>query len=267
MFRLFTLSLSGLLLVASGCVGTETGNGQKQKQHTAKVELRLTDGDGPFANESFVGTDSDGSQLTITNAWASVDRIDLRLAAGVSCSEVLATSSVVADDEDPFAPTCTDDDDILRIEGPFWVDLMTGESEPPLDMVTLPDGTYLGGSVKLHPRTPADPFGDVAGDATLAADGALADGSAFRMALRLTDVIPFEGEVDFAEGVASLLLLLDVESWFAELPVTACAEDGDLTVDPDGTYVISDGRDGCVSASRVIGDALKLSGRLAASDE
>jgi len=264
----FASLIFALALVAIGCAGTETGNGMKDKEHTAKVEVKLTD--AALSSGQFVALDSDGSEITITDAWASVDRIDLFLADGTSCAEVLDPEDGALQGGEPaFAPRCLDDDDAtLRIDGPFWIDLITGEADPSLDMVYVPPGVYVGGSVKLHPRSPADPHNeDVLADATLGAEGTLANGDAFTLGLRFTDNIPFEGEITADEALAGIGLLLDVDSWFVDLPIAECADAGNFTVDADGTWVISDGKGGCNQAEKVITTAIKASGRLTSTSE
>lgn len=258
--------LLACVLLLPACAGTETGNGQKDKDHTAKVEMRLTAVDGSVPGADFVGEDADGVALTVTEAWVSVETIDLWLADGLACSDVFdPTADVVLAADPDHAPRCSAEDDKLRIEGPFWIDLVTGASDPSLDVVYLPPGAYTRADVKLHPRTPANPRGDGIDDATLVALGtvSLADGAApFLLSLRFTDHILFDGDMAADDGLTALLLLLDVRSWFADLPFAACADSGDLGVEADGTLVLTDGKGGCSEAEKAITDAIKASGRL-----
>lgn len=251
------------LALASACAGTETGNGQKPREKVTQVVLKLSDG-REGAPATYAAVDADGEPVVIDAAWVHIDELAFHFADGVSCTSVFDPAAFVVEGGALAGAACDDDDDRLRIEGPFVVDLMTGHAEPSLDAVPLPPGTYRHAEAMLT-RAKGDlpPLGGE----TLVAHGALGSGEdarPFRLALGFTAFATFDGELAVeAETGGHAHLLFDVRGWFGALPLSACADAGSFEADPDGTLVLRDGGQGCPHVEQALRDAIRAATRLA----
>lgn len=253
------------LLGLGGCAGTDTGNAG-----VARLEAGLVTTDDSSPDETYTTEDSDGTSFTLASARAYVRDIELDLPDQVTCDDVrdqLEGAGVRCEDSDD---TASGDDSPsggkIKIAGPYVVNLISREATPSLADVRIPAMTYRRVDVRLD-----DAPDDLAGDAELRGNTLVASGSyvsdsgtsPFRLALAFSEDARFESSAGVAvtgEG-ATLLLGLEVESWFSALPIGACAEDGDLAFDGD-TLVIGDGDGGCSDIENELKDAIKNATRL-----
>lgn len=219
---LATAAISAILSLSAtlgACAGLDTGNGE-----VGDVELALS-------LDGSTSLDSGGASFTFTQVRANVRHIDLYLPSG----------------------------DKRRVEGPWSVDLVTGQATPPFPRVEdVPIGGYRRVDIRFAP-------GD--DDVTLAAIGTVpfqSQPTPFTLALSFDEDARFEGSpiVLDAGGLASLVARLDPSEWFANLPLSECAADGDLPIDA-GTIVITDHQGACSDIEGDIKDAIKASGALA----
>jgi hypothetical protein len=185
------------------------------------------------------------SGVTLTTARLSVERVDLKLPEGLSCSAAgfVAQANVTCEEEMEI-----DDSDgeqeiesKIRLQGPFVFDLLTGASTPDLGTLTVPSGIYREVEVDLHEAEAEDGLlsaGDPLIGNTLHVEGTYTgvDGSSqpFSMALDFDEEIEIEspGGVQVLEGdVEPIATQLDVSMWFAGVDLSACAASGSVDID------------------------------------
>lgn len=259
-----TLSTSLLALAAlGGCAGSETGNGAVEHRHVAVV-MRL-DGGAP----GLVAPDSAGVDFAIDHAQALVDELDLWLPDGEPCSTRL-DDATVAPAQTPYVAACSGDDTKLRVPGPWLVDLATGALDPSLDALDLPDGPYARIDARLRPARPGESSvhaGDPLDGKSIDVGGSVViDGATRRWDLHLdfTDNARFvpAAPVEVGPGVASLMLLLDVSTWFDDLDLAACIASGEVPTDADGIFMLADTAPRCGNVEAAIRREIREAGRL-----
>jgi hypothetical protein len=234
--------------------GTETGNAAIPIE--LKLSLLTAAPDAPPR-----GADSRGVPFTLDTVRAFVARVDFELPAGTTCADVAAAL---------VGGTC--DTDRIRFRGPWVVDLRTGAAVPPMDGLSLPAGLYRRVEVRLEVADSRDvEAGDPLAGHSVEGEGTFGEGRPFVLRLAIDRDARFEspGGVDVsADGVRKFVLKLDPASWFADLPVSACADNGELPV-VDGKVVVGgDPDDGlCEDLEDVIEDRIKDSGRIDDDDE
>lgn len=249
-------ALTGLLAIA-GC-GTSTGAGAGDPSDPANL-----DGDAAPMTISFQATDGSaialtaddagGSAFDITAASMVVERIDVKLPDGVVCSDVIF-------DLPDFA-SCDDDEDEdkIRLTGPFTFDLLTGESDPPIDTISFPSGVVREVKIRVE-RLTASGSADLDGTAT-----------PFSMNVELGEDIEFEDltgfEISEAVSVNALLLSFNVGDWLNGVDLGACVDDGEVEIS-DGTIVIDEdsGSGDCSDIENVIKDNVEASGTIEEED-
>lgn len=225
-------------LLAPGCAGTETGNAADGVPIVIALSLTADAGEG------LVAPDADGRAFTIEQATGRVRRVDLSLPDGLTCADVI---------DRVVGGTC--DDDTLRFEGPWTVDLITGEAEPPIDGLRAPAGVYRRIDVRFD------------GEPAIALAGRAPDGSAaarYRLVGDFTEDARFEGEAAIVEGdaTAALDLVMPVDAWLAGAPLGACIDDGEVPIE-DGVALVSEDLDGaCETTVDALRRAMKRDGRL-----
>lgn len=243
MNRLLRLAAPGLfassLASLPSCAGLDTGNAE-----VSTVQLALSAAPSPIL-------DSSGATFGVTSARATVRHVDLYLPAGTTCTDV---PGLVTDGGD-YTVAC--DGDKIRARGPWTIDLLTGVATPALPTVPVVAGTYRRVDVRFDPGVD---------DLTLVIEGATTVTGAstpYRLALDFTDEVRFEGATFVAspDVVAQALLVLDPANWFAQLPLTQCAADGDLERE-GGVLLIEDGKGACDKIEDQIVSAIGGSGRL-----
>lgn len=242
--------------LAAGC-GTETGNGAV----TVKVGLTSTGTGG--SDTVLVGSDAQGTSLSISSARASVRHIELHRPSGKTSCEGYETSNTAR-------VKC--DGGKVRVNGPFDVDLLTRTARPSLEGLAIPPDTYRRLDVRLEAAKVQDGLiaaGDPLEGESLLVSGTIAypagSSTPFELALRFDGDARFEDGAGFvveADGVSEVLLLLDVAAWFASAPITQCIEDGELVI-TGGRLIIEDkGAGRCKDLTAALVDAVKSSGRL-----
>ena len=225
--RLILLNLA--ILGSAACTGLDTGNAD-----LGKVELGLA-----VLDEDPV--DQNLNVFTLTRVEARVRDIELILPDGVSCDGVAGCES-----------------NKIRVIGPWTIDLLTGVGTPPLPTLEVPATTYRRIDVRFEPDD---------ADVTLSARGTVPFRGAatpFALDLKFDETARFEsatGVVVAADALRSVVMRLDPRVWLSDLPLVACADDGDLPI-VDGTIVLADGNGSCSDVENVIKDAIKESGRI-----
>ncbi len=171
-----------------------------------------------------------------------------------------------------------DDEDKVVVEGPFIADLIQGTSTPSLTTLLIPSGLYTRIDVRIEESKAED--GLLAADDPLLGRSLYARGSfeyqgaahELRLRLKFNEDVRFESKtgIEVAETAANdVVLSLDENAWFKGVNLTACLDEGDLTLEADGSLVIDeDSGDGeCGDIENVIKDNIEASGSSFEDDE
>ncbi len=217
--------------VLLGCsTGVETGNA------TAVVQVRLTAAPPQqSAGTPIVVVEENGVPLRMDEAWVGLGWFDFRLPAGSSCADL---------DPAALAAPLTCENGRIRVEGPWLVDLLTGEFHPALGAIELPALAYDG--VDLHVdklAPPAVDANDPRAGFSLGMQGVYdPDGQAIPFTFRFqltTDiaVAPPQGLALSGGANEQLTVRLDASQWLAQVPLSACLADGKIELE-DGKLEI-----------------------------
>lgn len=238
--RLLNLILTGCLLaLAAGCGSGAIGGGSGGSAASNPSDPANLDGDAAPVTISFKAiagstaalttTDSTGAAADITSASVTIERIDIKLPDGLNCATlgVPLPSFAVCDnsendalDDNPETNPSDDlagDNDKIRLNGPFVVDLLTGTSTPSLADLTLPSGMVREIKVKLSHLTVAGTV-DVGGTPT-----PFNIDSSIDKDIEYSDLSGFE--ISEAVSVNEIILSFDVAKWLAGVDLAACAAD------------------------------------------
>jgi hypothetical protein len=239
------LSLCVGATLSTGCAGLDTGNGDIT---SIEVALSVTSG---------APVDSTGTAFTLDSARAHVRYVELFLPTGMTCDTLTGIGSSGGGD---YTVSC--EGNRIQARGPWSVDLLTGAATPPMPTIPVLPGTYPRFDIRLE-KGPDDITLAVTGVAPL--DGT---STPFRLALDFDEEARFEGTGIIAtEGaISQAILKLDPTAWFAALPLSQCAEEGDLEFE-DGILVIEDGSDDCSGVEDAVKEAFKGSGDLRDRDD
>lgn len=204
--------------------------------------------------------DDSAVTYTLTQARAHLRRVELYLPNGVSCQDVasLLTSA---------SQRCAEDDDKLQIEGPFILDLLTGESSPSLSALPIPPLAY--------PRIDYR-FDDADAGAVPATDplsgnslNVIATFEHQGSPATLTIQLKFNEDARVENG-ASLALAeqgrldvdFDIAQWLNAAPIAQCLNDGDLQLQGQQLSITDD--TDCDGLEDTLKDNIKDSARLKA---
>lgn len=180
-----------------------------------------------------------------------------------AAGEKLRGDGSLDDDAQTTDDSASGDDvceDKLRIEGPWVIDLVTGEATPSLDSIAVPAGTYRRVDVRLEPadESSASVPSDLKG-ATLFAAGQYtgAGASNFDLRVAFNEDARFESRQGIeltAGGINELVLGLDLNAWFDAASLEQCVSDDSLEV-VDGRLRIDEDNN-CSSLEDSLKDAL-----------
>jgi len=256
----------------AGCSGTSTGNGLGTSTGNGlgtstgngfvSVGLTMQGSDAVTAGDELVIADAAGVNYRFTSARAGVRDIDFYLPENTECSD-LALELV-----EPVS--C--DDDKIRIEGPFIVDFLSGESWPSLEGLTIPGGEYRRVDVRFD-DTRSDwgilEQGDPLLDTTFLMDGVIESSQAlFRISIDVNIEARYRNDTGLVlpqDTAASVLLNLDPGQWFASLPITECIENDEFDI-VDDMILIQDSGSNCQEIENALKAAIRDSGSLTLSD-
>lgn len=251
---------AALIALVAACTGLETGNGGDEPgpgpdpapSETA-IQIALT-GAEPGV---YSGEDQDGRPLLISEAAAWLGRLSLTLPPGEHCKDLPNPGQAKQLGEVQSCSGRT-----VRVEGPWRIDLVTGETEPPLSEIQLRPGTYE--SLELELRPAGDATTDALSEHALIASGRLDTDAGFELGVEFEGAIVFEGVIEIhGDRDTSVLAGFDVTAWFSGLPLTRCALDGDLQQSGD-RVVLDQGQGDCAASQTSLRDAIAGSAFLAA---
>ncbi len=243
MMAAMRMAAAVMMAAATGCTGLDTGNAG-----VAQVKFALSAAPGQ-------PVDSTGKEFVMSRALAPVERVDLYLPAGASCVGIdglgPAGGSVGA--------VC--EVDKIRVNGPWMVDLLTGQATPPFPVVPVVSGTYR----RVDVRFDADDDEVMLVEGTVALDSATVP---FRLVVEVDEEVRFEGAdiVARPDAVAEAFLKLDPTAWMATIPIAQCVAAGDLEV-VNGVLELANGDGACEDIEELIEDAIENSGGLSDDDD
>lgn len=203
------------------------------------------------SSETLVMTDEVGTEYGVSQAHLILRHIELDLPDGRLCSDLEDSL------DEGVGCEVGDSEDKLHIEGPFRVNLITGESVPSLEGIMIPTGVYKRIDFRV-----ADDVGDEAFSVTSTMDYEGAS-LTFNLSLDFNEDIRIEsqGGVNVEEG-QDLLLSFVAKDWLSGIDLLGCIDNGDVEL--DGTSVtIGDGSSGgaCSDIEGQIKENMKLSGQ------
>jgi len=203
----------GVGAIAAGCAGSETGNGQQSgKRRPVTVVVQLA------GNPSLSAVDGDGAELSIESGIALVDRLEIALPEGSECDFPTVAPA--------YGAHCEEGQARLDVDGPWTVDLVSGEIWPPIEGLELPEGEL--GAIELKMKGDAGatrPAIELEGTFKASAGAA---GRPFAMSVTGTVVARFEPDqaLLIASDTAGIGLWLDVTTWFSTLNIGSCVAAG-----------------------------------------
>jgi hypothetical protein len=264
-------NLIPVLVFTAGC-GAQTGSG------SATAAITLTAANGPATANALTaspsGADAQGSIITVTSAKAYIRDVRLYMPQGSDCGAVHQSQDAnghAIDHHDGQEPGVScDSNATVHIRGPFLVDLLSGVAPAGLQAVELPAKTYTRVDVRLDDANPSEGIvasnDPLAGKTLLATGNVTANGNTtpFQLALSFNEDARFEDPNGISLGAglaADVMLHLDVNAWFANLPITQCMANNDLQL-VDGAVIIADGGATCSDIENNLKDAIRSSAKL-----
>jgi len=254
------LFAAGIVGSGAGCAGSETGNGgaASRQKRPVSVEMRLE-----TPSDQLRSPDRDGFEVAIESAIVNVERIDFVLPSGEDCVGLPPLASA-------YAARCEEDGDRVRIDGPWVVDLVTGELTPTLEGIEVLDGVFDRVEMRLAPgeaEVGGVGDGDVLDGASLDVGGTIATlrgVTPFGLTLALNAVGRFGGGtavlIDEASDV--VMLSFEVTGWFSDLRLGACIEAGFVPSEAGLLRLERADRHACGDVERAIRKALTDSGKV-----
>jgi hypothetical protein len=236
------------------CASSETGNGQNPENPTVTVQLALTAAEST-ADGSLLLRDADGSAFTVTDARAVIASIKFHLPDGLECIDGGADCDVT-----------------IELDGPWLVDLLTGDWTPPLTELQLPPGSYDRVELRFDDKhVGLVPTTDPLHEASLVTEGVLNVGGTdrtYQLRLDFNEKARFDGAATVGPDAMGKIvnLTLDATNWFADAPIVKCAEDGDFSED-GSTLQLGEGGGGCSDVEDQVKEAIKNSGELKEDDD
>jgi hypothetical protein len=261
------LASPSTILLAVSCavslIGVGCGDGAGQE--TATVAFALTTGEGPVDV-----VDEDEARLRLVSGQVYLRDIELDLPDGLRCADFadVLEGGARCDSSGSDDSEGSDDDDKIRVSGPFVIDLMTGASTPDLSGVRVPALTYRRIDFRFDDGDPRD--GVIAQDhplndrtwvsqMTFTHDG---EEVTVDIALRFNEDFRVEQPAGIElRGGDELLVLFDPQGWLEGISFGRCIDDGDVDVQ-DGRLVIDDDSDDCGELEGILKRNLKTSARL-----
>ena len=231
------------------------------------------------SSDDLVFADDDGTVYTLTDGELFIDEIEFELPSFVTCEDIESqlSSAVVCDSafEDEFSDDETSTDAEIKIEGPFVLDLVTGETTPDIGEVQIPALIYDEIDVELAVAE-ADMRGVHPGDEiigkTWLANATFQDEKQTERDLAISVGLETELDVEPEDGIdvpedGRLVFVLDAARWLENIPLTECRLDGDLKTSGDTVSVSGQTDAGaCLSMDERLENTLKASGGFRVED-
>lgn len=258
-------TIHALVTLASGVALAACGNQDDNSTEFATVSMNLTvdvsDAPAPAGDAGSGET----SALVVHKAQAFIRHLEF-YRADAACDD--------DDDDDRDAGYAGDagcpDGEKLRVDGPWIVDLMTGESTPSMAELRIPAGSYRRIDVRFEDADKNAAKGlDVPAelkDLSLVASGDYHGevAESFDLRLKFNNDARFESRAGIdlrAEAPSDVMLMLDVQSWFDVVSLDECFRKDRLDV-VDGSLQIDDEKQRCNDVENAIKREMKHAGRI-----
>ncbi len=228
------------------------------------------------ADQELVFADSVGTVYTLTESELYVEEIELELPEFLDCEDIEGQLDPRVTCDSQFADEANfdGDDDIsndaeLEIAGPFVLDIVTGETTPPLGDIRIPAVIYQEIDIE-YDEADADVRGVRSGDEivgnTWIVHATFQDEKQNERELVMR--VGFGGEIDIEpdDGIdvpedGGLVFTFDVARWLENIPLDECRLDGDLKTNADMVVVTNDTDAGeCLNMEERLENTLKASG-------
>jgi hypothetical protein len=227
-------------VIATGC-GADDDTVLGQDFGTASLALQATSEMG--ADDTFEIEDPNGTAYTITDAFLVIEQIELDLPEGIDCGDL--------EDELDARIDCQGDDlfdgeNELEIDGPFVLNLRTGQMSPSLIDLPIPAINYEEIDVEVNDLDEDDDVtvtdDRIIGNTVLGLADFEFDGQKRELQLEMSFDTEAKAGGDQAINLQdgdTLELVFDVSNWLDNIPVTQCLQDADLK-SQDGRVVVDD---------------------------
>lgn len=227
------------------------------------------------SSDDLVFSDSNGTVYTVTESELLVQEIELELPGFVDCTDIEAQLAPelkcdsAFDDETDFGDDDISNDAELKIEGPFVLDVVSGEFNPPLGELIIPALQYKEIDVEFD-EADSSTRGVNSGDEIIGhtwvvhADFQDDKGNERELIMR----VGFSGEIDVEPdgGIdvpddGRAVFTFDVARWLENVPLTSCRLDGDLKTSGQEVLVTNSTDSGeCLNMKERLENTLKASG-------
>ncbi|QDG51617.1 hypothetical protein FIV42_12925 [Persicimonas caeni] len=227
------------------------------------------------SSDDLVFADDNGTVYTLTESRLLVEEIEFELPQYVECDDIEAQLAPEVKCDSQFDDEVdASDDDIsnnaeLKIEGPFVLDVATGELTPNIGEVPIPALRYQEIDVEFDEAkstTRGVSSGDLIVGNTWIVNAAFRDeeNNARELAIRVgfsgeVDVEP-DGGIDVPED-GRVVFTFDVARFLENVPLTSCLRDGDLKTSGTQVLVTNNTDSGeCLNMKERLENTLKASG-------
>jgi hypothetical protein len=227
------------------------------------LQFQAVTDDGSAASSGDVVTDDAQTAFGLVEAQLHLRDIELDLPDGAKCGDVPETEGT----------RCDEDSDKIVIDGPFVIDLVTGQTTPDLSAIEVPAGVYKRIDFRVEDGDPDEGVvaaGSALDDRSFAGSFTFDDQGTpltLRLSLRFNEDIRLEDPagIDASGSAQALLAKFDISAWFAGLDISGCLADGELT-NENGEVLVDDdvlsGSGDCSDIENTLKTNMKNSGQL-----
>jgi hypothetical protein len=230
---------------------------------TVGLQFQAVTSDGSAASDGDIVTDDAQTAFGLIDAQLHLRDIELDLPKGSTCADLVETEGT----------RCDESSNKVVIDGPFVIDLVTGQSTPDLSLIEVPAGVYKRIDFRVEDGDP---------DEGVVATGSALDNRSFagsftfdeqgtpltlRLSLRFNEDIRIEDSagIDASGAAQALLAKFDISAWFAGVDISSCLAAGELTINNSEVLVDEDALSGsgdCSDIENTLKTNMKNSGQL-----
>jgi hypothetical protein len=266
LFRTSLLSAAALALSACGSDGASLHFSVRDRVSTASAIHHTVQATEPTV-DPLTFQSSDGVTLKLTQARIHLRDIRLDLPQGTKCADVIG---LAAGAECKGSDSGGSGSGTLVVSGPIVVDLMTGTTTPDLSGLVIPAGNYKRIDFRLEEAKAGEvPAGEtlIGYSLKVSADFTQEAGKKLELALKFSEDARFESAtgVEVPEG-GKLIAMLQPTKWLEGLPLGACMQKGDVTVEGDTVRIDDRAKGDCSNAEDLVKRNIKTSGDLRKQD-
>ena len=160
-----------------------------------------------------------------------------------------------------------------NIEGPFVVNLLTGQSTPAIERVELQPGKYDSIELRIMDATASDlNSNDQLIDYSLHLSGRfnyLSQVRNFTILVKINEWLDINrvGETYISDGLVNdFVIEIDPSNWISSANIKTCVENNEITLESDGSLIVNDtvnsGGDSSCDLAKLIKQNIKNSSRI-----